>query len=266
MTHLGFDVPGDALADSSEDEEETAEVAAFAAASSQSEPETNYNDPSGFFRLFTDPQAAEDCATGDIYDSDTSHDALLVIRRLSDSSWCGSHGQMLDVNGDQLLTASDALAVIRYLNAAGQLSEQSAEDAIREAAFRKLFERVGGMTAATGETVPPFSEVRFYFLSVEDESGDADPAADLIDRFDSAPVTVLPQSEATVSYIVRHGETGEQGILFSLEREIRHLDEDTAEVRGEYFLGGLHAEGLVFQLQREAESWTVVSETVWWVA
>ena len=196
----------------------------------------------------------------------TSRDALIVIRRLSDSSWCGSHGPMLDVNGDQLLTAGDALAVIRYLNAAGQLSEPSTEDAIREAVFRKLFERVGGMTAATGETVPPFSEVRFYFLSVEDESGDADPAADLIDRFDSTPVTVLPQSEATVSYTVRHGETGEQGILFSLEQEIRHLDEDTAEVRGEYFLGGLHAEGLVFQLQRVAESWTVVSETVWWIA
>jgi hypothetical protein len=140
--------------------------------------------------------------------------------------------------------------------------ERSLDD-IREAVFRYQFlHNVSGLQQRAGA----------YFIGLY-VTGDlnlpvhyVDPSDNLLARFAGNTPPVKKASESTYSVQgVFDLRTGARGLLFRIE-SIKEIDPDQVEVTGGYFEAGLSASGNVYTVTRTNDRWTVVKDSLIWIA
>jgi len=104
---------------------------------------------------------------------------------------------------------------------------------------------------------------KFYCLSIE---GDADPSAELLDRFTDHRPPVLAASSCSASPrgVTTRGVTG-TGLMFNISSIV--LDRpDHATANGGYFEAGLSASGNTYELELQSDGWHVVSNQMNWIS
>jgi len=151
------------------------------------------------------------------------------------------------------------LMIIATGFAAGE-DRASQVDDIREAAFRYQFRK-----NASGLQ----QKAKVYFLSVRNAQDEKnhDPDEAFMKRFADHKPRVAKASEAHASSEggVRDMKTGERGLLFDLG-EIRWISDDTVEIDGGYYEGGLSASGNTYFLKKKTGKWIVERDRMHWIS
>ncbi len=131
----------------------------------------------------------------------------------------------------------------------------SAEDPIREAVFRYLFE-----SNASGQG----QLANAYYLRLD---GDQDPSPQFLQRFVGHHPPVKPASGSTLepgTALVIDKESGLPGLIFWIA-EIRWLDDGNVEVDCGYDEASESAAGSVYYLHKVDGRWEVVEERMQWI-
>jgi hypothetical protein len=145
-------------------------------------------------------------------------------------------------------------------------TKSSAEDDIREAVIRSQMEqrlrnhdqrqkktKNSNEKATEGERNLPV-----FYVSINGK----DPSDAFMERFLNIPGTVKKVSSSKIDEqrmnAVIDKSTGQPGIIFRAD-EVRWLGENSVEVNGGYFCGGLCAAAITLKLEREEGKWIVKS-------
>lgn len=151
------------------------------------------------------------------------------------------------------------------------------EDNIRETVLRYQFQHNGsGIQQNAGayyislydEGVEPASPVKEFALIVHalvfDRPGV--PSDGFIRRFrgHSPPVKKVSQCILEINGI-RDRKTGQRGLMLSVGR-IKWINDQTVEVNGGYYEGGMSASGNTYRVVRREKTWVVVSDKLEWVS
>lgn len=103
-----------------------------------------------------------------------------------------------------------------------------------------------------------------FFVSVEGK----DPTDDFIDRFRDIPRTIKKASSEEPNkgpHTPVDKSTHRTGIIFSADT-IRWLSDNSAEVKGGYYCGGLCAAGITFKVKRENGKWIIKNSHMNWIS
>ena len=101
-----------------------------------------------------------------------------------------------------------------------------------------------------------------YYLKLA--GGDPDNA--FLKRFEGHQPPVKKYSQCSAKgMVVRDNETGGEGLLFQITT-ITLLDDDTAQVKGGYYQGGLSASGNTYSLEKKEGRWIVVKAVTHWMS
>jgi hypothetical protein len=133
--------------------------------------------------------------------------------------------------------------------------QTGAEDDVREAVFRYMFENNASLMQNNAPII---------FLGVE---GGQDPSPEFLERFAKQWPPVEPRSSASVSAVTGavDKKTGKRGLIFRIE-SLRWVSDSEAEVVGGYYEGGLSASGNVYRVKSEAGKWVVKSDEMMWIS
>jgi len=103
-----------------------------------------------------------------------------------------------------------------------------------------------------------------FFVSIEGK----DPSDDFINRFRDIPRTIKKASSEEPNkgpHTPVDKSTHRTGIVFSADT-IRWLSENSAEVEGGYYCGGLCAAGITFKVIRENGKWIIKNSHMNWIS
>jgi hypothetical protein len=105
---------------------------------------------------------------------------------------------------------------------------------------------------------------KIFFVSIAGK----DPSDDFINRFHDIPRTIEKASSEEPNkgpHSPVDKSTHRTGIIFSADT-IRWLGEDSAELEGGYYCGGLCAAGITFEVKRENGKWSVKGSHLKWIS
>lgn len=105
---------------------------------------------------------------------------------------------------------------------------------------------------------------RIFFISINHK----DPSDDFMNRFRDIPRTMKKISSAQPDkgpHTPVDKSTQKAGIIFSVD-SILWSDQDSAEVQGGYYCGGLCAAGITFSVRREDGKWVIKSSKMNWIS
>jgi hypothetical protein len=128
-------------------------------------------------------------------------------------------------------------------------------DDVREAALRYMFQK-----NASG------AQQRAHVFCIA--FADKDPPAAFLSRLDDVHPTVKPSSacDASAAKGVTDKSTGQSGLLFNLDGDIRWTDANHAEIDGGYYEAGLSASGNTYYVERKNGKWVVIRDVMHWIS
>jgi hypothetical protein len=121
-----------------------------------------------------------------------------------------------------------------------------------------------GARTKSDRTIASALNPKIFFISINGK----DPTDEFLNRFRDIPRSIrkisseLPQKGP---HTPKDRTTLLTGIIFSADT-VKWLDQDTAEVEGGYYCGGLCAAGITFNVRREAGKWVVKGSKMRWIS